>query len=408
MEGRRAARVTQQRTLRFLGRSTNRFAGMPAELARRAADAGRLAIDTEFMSERRYQAMLCLAQLAVADPDAAGGVRTEILDPIEGELDTAPLAAVLADPAVEIVVHAGRQDVAILKRTWQTDIQNVFDTQVAAGFLGYGVQEGYGSLVRKVLGVEPAGGEAFTHWDRRPLTDQQLEYARADAAHLLALGDALTEKLAAAGRLEWAREESRVVAESSDARDPAAIFARLPKVARLRARDRAVAIELVEWREQVAAQLDRSVPSILPDHVLVELARRRPSSRDALAQTRGLPVATRERRAKELLDAIARGAEREPPPAPPEPPRTAPEDAPLVALAQALVRQASLQTGVGVELIATQAELVRVVEAARRGDEARVRVLEGWRHDVVGAELLELLAGRRTLRVGAEGLEVDG
>jgi ribonuclease D len=380
---------------------------MTAELARRAADAGRLAIDTEFMSERRYQAMLCLAQLAVADPDESGGVRTEILDPIEDELDTGPLAAVLADPAVEIVVHAGRQDVAILKRTWQTDIQNVFDTQVAAGFLGYGVQEGYGSLVRKVLGVEPAGGEAFTHWDRRPLTDQQLEYARADAAHLLALGDALTDKLAAAGRLEWAREESRVVAQSSDARDPATIFGRLPKVARLRARDRAVAIELVEWREEVAARLDRSVPSILPDHVLVELARRRPSSRDALAQTRGLPAATRERRAKEVLDAIARGGEREPPPAPPEPPRTAPEDAPLVALAQALVRQASLETGVGVELIATQAELVRVVEAARRGEEPPLPVLEGWRRDVVGTELLELLAGRRTLRVGSGGLEVD-
>jgi ribonuclease D len=380
---------------------------MTAELAGRAADAGRLAIDTEFMSERRYQAMLCLAQLAVADPAAPDGVRTEILDPIEGELDAGPLAGVLADPAVEVVVHAGRQDVAILKRAWQTDIQNVFDTQVAAGFLGYGVQEGYGSLVRKVLGVEPAGGEAFTHWDRRPLTEQQLEYARADAAHLLALGDALVEQLTAAGRLEWAREESRVVAQSSDERDPAAIFVRLPKVARLRARDRAVAIELVEWREGVAARLDRSVPSILPDHVLVELARRRPTSRDALAQTRGLPVATRERRGQELLDAIARGTEREPPPAAPEPPRTAPEDAPLVALGQALVRQASLQTGVGAELIATQAELVRAVEAARRGEEAQVRVLEGWRRDVVGAELLELLAGRRTLRVGPGGLEVD-
>ena len=381
---------------------------MTAELAGRAADAGRLAIDTEFMSERRYQAMLCLAQLAVADPDAPGGVRTEILDPIADQLDPAPLAAVLADPAVEIVMHAGRQDVAILKRTWETDIQNVFDTQVAAGFLGYGVQEGYGSLVRKVLGTEPTGGEAFTHWDRRPLTDQQLEYARADAAHLLALGDALADQLAAAGRLEWAREESRVVAQSSDERHPAAIFARLPKVARMRARDRAVAIELVEWRERVAARLDRSVPSIIPDHVLVELARRRPSSRDALAQTRGLPVATRERRGQELLDAIARGTEREPPAALPEPPRTAPEDAPLVALGQALVRQASLETGVGAELIATQAEIVRAVEAARRGEEARVRVLEGWRRDVVGAELLELLAGRRSLRVGPNGLEVDG
>ena len=380
---------------------------MTAELARRAAETGRLAIDTEFMSERHYQAMLCLAQLAVADPDEPTGVRTEILDPLENDRDPGPVAAALADPAVEVVVHAGRQDVAILKRTWATEIRNVFDTQVAAGFLGFGLQEGYGTLVRKVLGIEPAGGEAFTHWDRRPLTDQQLEYARADAAHLLSLGDDIEARLVEAGRLEWAREECRALEQVSDERDPAAVFARLPRVGRLRARDRAVAMELVEWRERTAERLDRSVPSILPDHVLVELARRRPSSREALAQARGLPAATRERRHGELLEAIARGSERDPPPAPPQPPRVEPADGPLVALAQALVRHASLRTGVATELIATQAELVRAVDAARRGEEAHVRVLDGWRREVVGDELLELLAGRRTLRVGPEGLEVE-
>ena len=380
---------------------------MTAELARRAAETGRLAIDTEFMSERHYQAMLCLAQLAVADPDEPTGVRTEILDPLENDRDPGPVAAALADPAVEVVVHAGRQDVAILKRTWATEIRNVFDTQVAAGFLGFGLQEGYGTLVRKVLGIEPAGGEAFTHWDRRPLTDQQLEYARADAAHLLSLGDDIEARLVEAGRLEWAREECRALEQVSDERDPAAVFARLPRVGRLRARDRAVAMELVEWRERTAERLDRSVPSILPDHVLVELARRRPASREALAQARGLPAATRERRHGELLEAIARGSEREPPPAPPQPPRVEPADGPLVALAQALVRHASLRTGVATELIATQAELVRAVDAARRGEEAHVRVLDGWRREVVGDELLELLAGRRTLRVGPEGLEVE-
>src|SRR3989440_12451248 len=141
---------------------------MTAELARHATDAGRLAIDTEFMSERRYQAMLCLAQLAVADSDAPGGVRTEILDPIEGELDYGPLAAALADPSVEVVMHAGRQDVAILKRTWETDIQNVFDTQVAAGFLGHRVRGGDGAPERKVLGVPPGGGGALRPQGPRP------------------------------------------------------------------------------------------------------------------------------------------------------------------------------------------------------------------------------------------------
>ena len=104
-----------------------------SELAERAVGGGRLAIDTEFISERRYQALLCLAQVAVPDPSAPGGVRTEVLDPIEHDFDPAPLARVLADPAIEIVVHAGRQDVAILRRTWGTEVTNVFDTQVAAG-----------------------------------------------------------------------------------------------------------------------------------------------------------------------------------------------------------------------------------------------------------------------------------
>ena len=116
---------------------------MIAELAERAAEGGRLAIDTEFVSERRYQALLCLLQVAVPDPSAEGEVRTEVLDPLEGDPDFSPLAGVLADPGVEVVMHAGRQDVAILRRTLDTEVRNVFDTQVAAGFLGFGNQEGY-------------------------------------------------------------------------------------------------------------------------------------------------------------------------------------------------------------------------------------------------------------------------
>ena len=156
-----------------------------AELADRAAEGGRIAIDTEFVSERRYQALLCLVQVAVPDPSAEGGVRTEVLDPLEGDPDFSPLARVLADPDVEVVMHAGRQDVAILRRTLDTEVRNIFDTQVAAGFLGFGNQEGYESLVRKVLKVKLKGSEGFTRWDKRPLTPQQLEYAADDARLLL-------------------------------------------------------------------------------------------------------------------------------------------------------------------------------------------------------------------------------
>ena len=374
------------------------------ELAECAVAGGRVAIDTEFVSERRYQALLCLAQVAVPDPDAPGGVRTEVLDPIEHELDPEPLARVLADPAIEIVVHAGRQDVAIMRRSWNTDVTNVFDTQLAAGFLGFGNQEGYESLVRKVLRVKLKGSEGFTRWDRRPLSPQQLEYAADDARLLLELGTELERQLAERGRLDWAREEPRLVAESTDERTPERAYERLPRLGRLSDSGRAVARELAEWREQTARAADRPPSTVIPDQALIEIARRTPRDRHALEQIRGLPPQTFHRRGDDLLRAIARGRERTPPPPPPEPPQRDSSDAPVVSLAQALVRHRSSESGVAVELIATQAELAALMSALRRGENGDgLRVTRGWRRELVGDELRELAAGRRSLSVAENG-----
>jgi ribonuclease D len=374
-------------------------------LAERAAAQGRIAIDTEFVSERRYQALLCLAQVAVPDPGAPDGVRTEVIDPLaDHPPDPAPLARVLADPVVEVVVHAGRQDIAILRRAWSTQVRGVFDTQLAAGFLGFGNQEGYESLVRKVLGVRLKGSEGFTKWDHRPLTAQQLEYAADDARMLLALGTEIERRLRERGRFEWAREECLALEESTDERHPERIYERLPRLGRLNERGRAVARELVEWRESVARSMDRPTGYVLPDQALIELARRAPLDRHGLEQIRGLPGQTLHRRADRLLEAIARGRERPAPPPPPQPPARESADAPLVSLAQALVRQRSMEEGVAVELIATQAELAALVSALRRGEDGdRVRVAQGWRRELVGQELIELVAGRRALSVGPDG-----
>jgi ribonuclease D len=375
-----------------------------AELADRAAEGGRIAIDTEFVSERRYQALLCLLQVAVPDPSAERGVRTEVLDPLEGDPDFLPLARVLADPAVEVVMHAGRQDVAILRRTLDTEVRNIFDTQVAAGFLGFGNQEGYESLVRKVLNVKLKGSEGFTRWDRRPLTPQQLEYAADDARMLLALGDELERRLEERGRLEWAREESRALEEMSDERDAQRSYERLPRLGRLGEGPRGVAYELTEWREEEARSADRAPGSVLPDQALVELARRTPRDKPGLEQIRGLPPQTLHRRADALLAAIERGRSRTPPPPPPEPPPREPGDAPLVSLAQALVRHRSMESGVAVELIATQSELAALVGSLRRGEGSdHVRVANGWRRELVGNELKELVEGRRALSVDPDG-----
>lgn len=377
------------------------------DLARLAGEHGQLAIDTEFVSERRYQALLCLVQIAVPDPAREGGVRTEVLDPLDPDapFDPAPLARVLADPDIEILVHAGRQDVAILRRTWETDVTNVFDTQVAAGFLGMGNQEGYETLARRVLGVQLRGGEGFTRWDQRPLTERQLAYAADDARCLLALGDAIQRELSDVGRLEWAREECQVVEQSTDERSPERAFERLGNVRRLDGRQRAIAWRLCIWRDEAARELDRPPSYLIPDQALLQLARRRPKDKAGLEQIRGLPQQTLHRRARELLETIAApDDDRQPPSAPPGGPRREPGDAPVVSLAQALVRHRCREAKVATELVATQSEIAALIAAVRRDEDLDgIRTLRGWRRELVGAELCALVEGRIAVSVGPNG-----
>jgi len=370
-----------------------------------ARAAGRIALDTEFIGEGRYRTLLCLIQLAVPQGDA--GERIELIDPLSDDLDGGALADVLADPAIQVVVHAGRQDIALLRRRLGTEVCNVFDTQVAAGFSGLAAQSSYDSLLGELLGVRLAKSASFTRWDVRPLSAEQLAYAREDVVHLLALAGELERKLAALGRLQWAREECQPLAHASDERDLDVVFARLPRVRGLSSSSRGIARELLEWRERSAAEQDRPVQSVLGDAVLMEIAKRRPSSERELEQIRGAGAARR--RARELLAAVAGGLQRPPEPPPddmrPAPPQ--PDDMPLIALCEALVRARAREAGLAYELLAARADLQAIVLARRLGREqgegadgrADVRTLRGWRAELVGEELLALLDGRLSLSV---------
>jgi ribonuclease D len=375
-----------------------------AELAERARATGVLALDTEFMGEGRYRPLLCLVQVAVPRDGDRRAVDIEVIDPLDADApDPAPLAAALADPGVEVVVHAGRQDVAILRREWGVQIANLFDTQVAAAFAGYGSQVGYGHLLHAVLGVRLDKSASFTRWDRRPLSAEQLAYAREDVRDLLALAAALEERLARAGRLEWAREECQAIAAVSDARDPDEVWRRLPRVGRLSPRERAIARALAGWRERVAAAEERPVTSVMPDAGLIETARRAPRDAAALGHVRGLQPSHVRKRGPEILAAIAEGRAAPPIPLPEERPDTDPRDTPVIALCSALVTARAQEAGLATDLVASRADLEPIVRAARTGaPEPDVRTLRGWRRDLVGAELLELLAGRRRLSVDGD------
>lgn len=193
--------------------------------------------------------------------------------------------------------------------------------------------------------------------------------------------------------------------ESRDERSAERSYERLPKLTRLDAQGRAVARRLCEWRDRVAREMDRPPPFVAPDQVLVELARRTPTSRGALENIRGLPQQTLHRRGAELLDEIAAGRSEEPPPAPPQAPKRDSREAPLVSLAQALVRQRSIDSGIATELIATQSELAALVAALRRNgaEDNGVRALRGWRRELIGDELRELIEGRCAVSVKPGG-----
>lgn len=377
------------------------------QIAADARAAGKIALDTEFVGEGRYRTLLCLIQVAVPTSDVARagegtGERIDLIDPLDEEIDASPLAAVLAHPDVQIVFHAGRQDVALLRRVLQTEVTNVFDTQLAAGFAGLAAQRSYESLLTQVLSVKLAKSASFTRWDRRPLTPEQLSYAREDVEHLLRLAAAIQERLVKLGRLDWALQECELIAAATDVRDLDTIFARLPRIGSAPPAAQAVARELTNWRERTAQRQDRPVQSVLADAGLVEIAKRRPASMQELTAIRGVPQGIARRAGAEILDAVRRGQQR-----PPEPrhstPRSQPPDpadAPLVALAEALARARAVEAGLAYELIATRADLQAIVAAHRtRATEPDVRALSGWRRELLGEELLRLLDGELTLSV---------
>ncbi len=384
------------------------------ELMEQARAGGELALDTEFMGEGRYRTLLCLVQLAAPAIERSGSPSTqpsriELIDPLDESIDGAPLADVLADPTLEVVVHAGRQDIALLRRRFGAEVRNVFDTQVAAGFAGMPAQSSYDSLLSRMLDVRLAKSASFTRWDARPLSPEQLGYAREDVVHLLELAAELKRRLKALGRLEWARQECESLERSSDERDLETVFARLPRVRNLNVASQAVARELVAWREQTAAAQDRTVQSVLADAVLVEIAKRRPTNAKQLHDIRGAAQSSVRRRSEEVLEAVARGRERPHEPLhdgtrsrPPDP-----ADAPLIALTEALVRERTQEADLAYELVAARADLQAIVTAWRGGgQEADVRTLRGWRRELVGGELLELLNGAVSLSVADGRLRI--
>src|ERR1051325_5227384 len=191
-----------------------------AELIAHLRAEGRFAYDSEFIGELTYHPKICVIQVATAQ-------RVALIDAL-ASLDLKPFWELIADPKLEKIVHAGQQDLEPVFRFLDRPPANVFDTQLACGFVGLSYPAGLSKLVREMLGVHLGKGFTFTHWDHRPLTSVQLRYAADDVRYLPSLHAAIVAKLNELGHLKWAKEESNALCDPALYRtDPAVEYLRL-------------------------------------------------------------------------------------------------------------------------------------------------------------------------------------
>jgi len=360
-----------------------------AALCSELASVERYGIDTEFHLERSYFPQAALIQVAWDDQVA-------LVDPLA--VDATPLADVWQGPATA-VVHAVGQDLAVLEQTCGAVPSRIFDTQVAAGFLGMSTPS-LAKLVERLLGVSLPKADRLTDWLRRPLTADQLVYAAGDVDHLLALHDVMVARLQELGRLAWAEAEcADVLRAPRRSLVPEESWWRMRDHRQLRGAARGVAQEVSAWREREAAR--RNVPRrmVLTDLALAAIAQRPPGDRRQLQEIRGMDSRHLANGASDaILDAVRRGQHL----APGDlqlPPDVREERAnpAVVALAAGVVRQVAEENQFDAGLLATRADVADLV-AGVPGPLDR-----GWRRTLVGDPLRRLLGGELAIAVGPNG-----
>ena len=348
------------------------------------------ALDTEFHRERTYYPKLALLQVAWA-----GGIA--LVDPLA--VDVAPFSRVLEGGALA-VLHACDQDLEVLERACARVPTRLFDTQLAAGFLGLRTPS-LSALAERVLGLRLEKGDQLTDWTRRPLTEAQRRYAAGDVLHLLELHDVIAERLARLGRLAWAEEECAIVlGRQRSPVVPEEAWWRLKHARQLHGRSRAVAQHVAAWRERRAQQLDQPTRFVLSDLALVSIAQRPPADRSELDRVRNLDARQLGAGgAAELLEVVAEGI-------------ALPQSAvrmpgvqrgegsvrPAVALATAWLAERSRQLEIDPAVLATRADLGAFFQNPPEG-----RLVTSWRSQLVGEPLRRLAAGDVALALDGGG-----
>jgi ribonuclease D len=357
-----------------------------------------VAVDTESDSLYAYYYKVCLLQISVPGTDY-------LVDPLT-VCDATPLGSLFANPKVEKVFHAAENDIVALKRDYGFAFANIFDTFWAARILGWS-DLNLAAILKTKFGVRLDKRAQRTNWGRRPLTPQQLSYARLDSHYLLPLREMQIAELKAQRRMREARSafaRSAGVIWEDKPFDPDG-FWRINGARDLPPQTLAVLKELYLWREERARQMDRPLFKVVGDKTLVEVAQEQPTTAEALGQIPGMSAGQVKRHGRGMLAAIDRGLRAEPPkpPARQRNNRTKRFDASAQSRYEALRswRNArAAERGVEADVILSNEDLRAIALRAPRTavELTEIAALDSWRRKAYGSELLEVLSGRKRRR----------
>ena len=349
----------------------------------------RYAFDSEFHRERTYFPKLALAQFAWP-----GGIA--LVDPLA--VDVTALRPLLESDVV-CVMHAAQQDLDVLSHSCGAIPVRLFDTQIAAGFVGYGTPS-LANLMQGELKISVPKGDRLTDWLRRPLTEDQKSYAASDVANLLELQDRLVAQLTRAGRLAWAEaacEELRTRPVSGT--DPDGAWLRLKDVRMLKPRARGVARSIASWRERRAMSVDSPVRQILPDLAILGISQKQPRTVEELAQARGIDERHwRGNLGKEIIAAVQDGLREEVPLPVVDGDELDRSMRPAITLVSAWVSELARQEKIDTALLGTRGDIIALL---RNDPEARLAT--GWRAELLGDNVRRLVEGRAALTFDGRG-----
>ena len=350
-----------------------------------------VAIDTEFHREKSYFAKLALVQIAADD-------EVFLIDPLR--VDISGLRA-LFESDTEVIFHAAAQDLEILRRKVGVTPAKIFDTQVAAGFLGYS-SASLASLLEVFLGVTLDKSDRLSDWMVRPLEAKQLHYAAQDVIYLAALREALMAELEKLGRTAWLEEEMKswVSQEFYAGTDPDRAWSKIREVRSLKGRSKHVAMALAAWREAKAIEADLPVRFVLADLAIATIAQAAPRRASDLRNVRGVDARHLGGGSdNEIIKVIAHALDSKPIP---DEQRTTPDsiDVPSGTATLLVTWLASRARSLRIDpaLLGSRSDINEIY-----GGVQGAKLALGWRKEAVGNYIERIISGEIALALASNG-----